>query len=236
MKIIHVLLFFTFSAFLFAQEVKTIKAKQEKDITYFVLLNHKPEHKPDGKHIFLKGCNWYCEGSVKSIQASSELKKTDGIDYGPKNAHDFDKNTAWVEGKTDYGIGESIEYNFDFTEKKKYAGELGITRILLANGYKKNKKTWKNNSRVKQLSLSPNGEHIAMLNILDAYEIQTIELGEIKFPANKETKLKFQITQVYKGDKYKNTAISLLMFEGIGGHEKTIVNPQKNLESKPSKS
>ena len=164
MKIIHVLLFFTFSAFLFAQEVKTIKAKQEKDITYFVLLNHKPEHKPDGKHIFLKGCNWYCEGSVKSIQASSELKKTDGIDYGPKNAHDFDKNTAWIEGKTDYGI------------------------------------------------------------------------GEIKFPANKETKLKFQITQVYKGDKYKNTAISLLMFEGIGGHEKTIVNPQKNLESKPNKS
>jgi Zn-dependent alcohol dehydrogenase len=75
-----------------------------------------------------------------------------------------------------------------------------------------------------------------MLNILDAYEIQTIELGEIKFPANKETKLKFQITQVCKGDKYKNTAISLLMFEGIGGHEKTIVNPQKNLESKPNKS
>ena len=76
-------------------------------------------------------------GSVKSINASSELKEINGISYSPKNAHDFDKNTAWIEGNSEYGIGEFIEYCFDFSEMKGYNGELGINQILLANGYKK---------------------------------------------------------------------------------------------------
>ena len=63
-----------------------------------------------------------------------------------------------------------------------------------------------------------NGKPYAVLNFLDSFEIQIINIGEIKFPANKETKLKFEITQVYEGTKYKDTAISLLMFDGIGVH------------------
>lgn len=140
--------------------------------------------------------------------------KTHFIDIG----RDFNKNTAWVEGNTDFGIGEFIEYCFDFSEMEEYKGDLGINRIILANGYKKNKLTWKNNSRVKQLKVYLNDRPYAILNLLDSFEIQTIEMGEIKFPANKETILKFEITQVYEGKKYKDTAISLLMFEGMGVH------------------
>ena len=218
MKIKLTIFFLTFSSLLLSQELKIIQAVQGKDSDFFDYEDYEAPDKPIGELIFLKGCSWYCGGSVKSIKASSELKENNGINYSPKNAHDFDKNTAWVEGKTDFGIGEFIEYYFDFSEMKEYNGGLGINRILLANGYKKNKQIWENNSRIKQLKVYLNDKPYAILNLLDSFEIQTIDIGEIKFPANKETKLKFEITQVYEGIKYKDTAISRLMFDGIGVH------------------
>lgn len=218
MKIKLAIFFFTFSSVLFSQELKIIQAVQGKDSDFFDYEDYAAPDKPIGEMTFLNGCSWYCGGSVKSIKASSELKENNGINYSPKNAHDFDKNTAWIEGKSDYGIGEFIEYYFDFSERIGYEGGLGINRILLANGYKKDKQTWKNNSRIKQLKVYLNDKPYAILNLLDSFEIQTIEIGEIKFPANKETVLKFEITQVYEGIKYKDTAISLLVFEGFGVH------------------
>lgn len=218
MKTIVTIFFLTLSSVLFSQGLKIIQAIQQKDADFFDFEDYEAPDKPIGELIFLKGCSWYCGGSVKSIIASSVLKENNEINYAPKNAHDFDKNTAWVEGKPDYGIGEFIEYCFDFSEIEDYNGGLGINRILLANGYKKVLQTWKNNSRVKQLNVYLNGKPYAILNLLDAFEIQTIDIGEINFPANKETKIKFEITQVYEGNKYKDTAISLLMFDGIGVH------------------
>lgn len=207
-----------FNSFLFSQEFKKFQAIQEKDSDFFDYEDYDENKNPIGDIIFLKGCNWYCGGGVKTIKSSSELKEKDGINYSPKNAHDFNKNTAWIEGKSDYGIGEYLEYCFDFSEIKGYKGGLGINRILLANGYKKNIHTWENNTRIKQLKVYLNDKPYAILNLLDSFEIQTIDIGEIEFPANRETKLKFEITQVYKGTKYKDTAISLLMFDGIGVH------------------
>lgn len=218
MKIKLTLLFLFVSSILFSQELPVFQANQEKDADFFDYEDYEAPNKPIGELIFLKGCSWYCGGSVKSIKSSSELKENNGINYSPKNAHDFDKNTAWIEGNSEYGIGEYIEYCFDFSEMKNYNGKLGINKIILANGYKKSKTAWKNNSRVKQLKVYINDEPYAILNLLDAFEIQTINISEIKFPVNKTTRLKFEITQVYKGQKYKDTAISLLMFDGIGVH------------------
>ncbi|AUC20616.1 hypothetical protein BTO15_00130 [Polaribacter sejongensis] len=218
MKIGITILILTFSSILFSQEFKIIQAIQEKDSTYFDFEDYDENQKPIGDLIFLKGCSWYCGGNVKSIEASSELKENKGINYSPKNIHDFNKNTAWIEGSSEYGIGEFIEYSFNFSEMESYNGELGINKILLANGYKKNIETWENNSRVKQLKVYLNNEPYAILNLIDSYEIQTIEIGKIKFPPKLTTKLKFEITEVYKGKKYKDTGISLLMFEGIGVH------------------
>ncbi|WP_131474424.1 NADase-type glycan-binding domain-containing protein [Neotamlana nanhaiensis] len=218
MKLKLTIFFLTFSSILFSQELKTIQAVQRTDSEFFDYEDYEAPDKPIGELIFLKGCSWYCGGSVKSINASSELKENNEINYSPKNAHDFNKNTAWIEGKPDFGVGEFIEYCFDFNEIKGYKGGLGINRILLANGYKKNKQIWENNSRIKQLKVYLNDKPYAILDLLDSFEIQTIDIGEIKFPANRETKLKFEITQVYEGKKHKDTAISLLMFDGIGVH------------------
>jgi len=218
MKIKILVLFLTISSVLSSQELKTIQAIQGKDSDFFDYEDYEAPNKPIGKLEFLKGCSWYCGGSVKSIEASSELKANGENNYSPKNVHDFDKNTAWVEGNSEYGIGESIEYYFDFSNVENYSGKLGINKILLANGYKKSKSTWENNSRVKQMKVYLNGKPYIVLNLLDSFEIQILEIGEIMFPAGKETRLKFEITQVYEGKKYKDTAISLLMFEGVGVH------------------
>jgi hypothetical protein len=218
MKTILSLFFFAVSTILWSQDLQVLEAQQAKDTDFFDYKDYEAPDKPIGELLFLKGCSWYCGGSVKSITASSALKEQNGISYTPENAHDFDKNTAWVEGKPDYGIGEFIEYTFDFSEIEDYQGTLGINKILLANGYKKTKQAWEDNSRVKQLKIYVNNKPFAILNLLDAFEIQTIAISEIKFQTDKETKVKFEITQVYKGKKYKDTAISLLMFDGIGVH------------------
>jgi len=209
------IIFLILSTSIFSQEIKRINSVQGKDSEYFEYEDYDKNQNPIGKLEFLKGCSWYCGGSVTNIIASSELKEQNGITYSPKNIHDFDKNTAWIEGKTDYGIGEFIEYQFDF---KNYNGGLGINKILLANGYKKDKTNWKNNSRVKQLKMYINDKPYSIINLLDSFEIQTIEIDKIMFPSNKMTKLRFEILDIYKGDKFKDTAISLLMFEGVGVH------------------
>jgi hypothetical protein len=218
MKINLTILFLYFSSVLIAQEFKTINANQANDSDFFDYEDYDENMNPIGEMEFLKGCSWYCGGTVKSIIASSELNENNGINYSPSNAHDFDKNTAWVEGSPDYGIGEYIEYHFNFDETNNYDGGLGINRILIANGYKKSLETWKNNSRIKKLKVYLNDEPYVILNLLDSFEVQTVEIDEITFPAKKTTKLKFEIIDIYKGNKYNDTALSLLMFEGTGVH------------------
>lgn len=119
------------------------------------------------------------------------------------NAHDFDKDTAWVVGKDDYGIGESLTYEFNFDKEKAYKGSLGVTTIVLANGYKKSEKLWEANSRIKKMRMYVNTVPYRDLLFLDSFEIQTIDIGTIMFPANKTTVLRFKILEVYPGKKYK---------------------------------
>lgn len=57
-------------------------------------------------------------------------------------------------------------------------------------------------------------------NILlkDTFEIQTVTIDTLMFPKSELTTIRFEIKDVYKGAKYKDTAISLLMFDGVGVH------------------
>lgn len=201
-----------------AQEVPSIQAIQRSDADFFEYEDFDENEQPIGALVFLKGCSWYCGGKVASITASSTLQAANGINYAPANAHDFNKNTAWIEGSPGDGIGEYIEYTFYFSDKEGYNGALGINKLLIANGYKKSVEAWQNNSRIKQLKMFLNGQLYAIVNLLDSFEIQEVEIGDIKFPLNKETKLTFEITQVYKGNKYNDTAVSLFMFDGFGVH------------------
>ena len=158
------------------------------------------------------GCSWYCGGGNYKVFASSELKTQKKNKYIAKSANDLSYKTAWVEGREGSGIGEFIEFYFKNKSPR-------ITSIIISNGYMKSDSTWKNNNRVKLLKLYVNGTIFGILKLTDTKTDQTFKLGT--FGHNQDGSdlvLKFEILEVYKGDKYDDTAITEIYFDGIDVH------------------
>lgn len=166
------------------------------------------------------GCSWYCGASYET-KASSHLANTERNTYDVSSISDDDTRTAWVEGVPGYGIGEYIDFIFPINAAR-------ATNVYIVNGYAKNEKTWKNNSRVKSFNLYYNNELIAIVNLKDKMSWQSFELPypiplrdeRVSIDADYSTTvtLRFMITDVYHGDKYDDTAISALIFSGIDVH------------------
>ena len=170
------------------------------------------------------GCSWYCGGGADSISASSYLKSNSKtINYLPENIHDFSFETAWVEGVKGYGIGEYLTYYFKQTAPR-------ITHIIIANGYVKSEKAYRENSRVKKLKMYIDNKPFAILNLEDSRREQIFKFEPIgkERPAQNANwdeldkmpkwTLKFEILEIYKGDKYDDVAISEIYFDGIDVH------------------
>lgn len=158
------------------------------------------------------GCSWYCGGGNYLVKASSSLHSDKGISYQAQSANDLSYKTAWVEGKADAGIGEYLEYYFKNRSPR-------ITTIIISNGYMKSETTWKNNNRVKKLKLYANGKTIGILNLEDSRTDQAFEVGTLGHNNDgSDLILKFEILEVYKGDKYNDTAITEIYFDGIDVH------------------
>jgi len=191
-----------------------------KQINY----NYESEVAPGYYDAIGGGCSWYCGGGPDSISASSYLKSNSAtINYLPENAHDLSFKTAWIEGVQGYGIGEYIIYYFRQTAPR-------ITKIIIVNGYVKSHKTWLENSRVKKLKLYIDNKPFAILNLEDSRHEQIFEFEPIgrKRPIENgkwaeldklpKWTLKFEILEVYPGEKYDETAISEIYFDGLDVH------------------
>lgn len=161
---------------------------------------------------FENGCSWYCGGDVQEITASSTLSSQGTVNYVPKNLHDFNLNTAWVEGKDDYGIGEYIEYKFKENSPR-------VTTLYIYNGYMKSQTAWEENSRVKKIKLYFDKKLYKILNLKNNTGIQKFEIGS---PFSSSTHpaytLKFEIAEIYPGKKYKDVAITEIDLEGLDVH------------------
>jgi hypothetical protein len=164
----------------------------------------------------LDACSWYCAAPEIIVSASSGLKPYGEISYVATHAHDFDLNTAWVEGANNYGEGEYIV--FEFQMKERSDDKLAITGFSIANGYHKTRKLWLENSRAKKLKMYVDNKPYAIIELLDVRGFQKIEFGSIKLEPKKNKFLKFEILEVYKGDKYSDTVITEVEFDGIGDH------------------
>ncbi len=139
-----------------------------------------------------------------TVYATSRLAPQGKNNYNETNIYDCNSMTPWIEGVKGYGIGEKVTVHLDYVN----AGWIGIT---IVNGYSKNETAWKNNSRVKKLKLYFNDKPIYILNLKD-------EMGEQAFywnePINRnieEFSITVEILDVYKGDKYDDTAISEIL-------------------------
>jgi hypothetical protein len=156
------------------------------------------------------GCSWYCgNGGPIKITASSRLNNQGNNNYNEKNLHDDYANTPWVEGVKGCGIGEWVEYTFKANNPR-------ITEIKIVNGYCKSYSAWKNNSRVKKLKLYINGKSVALLNLEDTRCVQSFEISPLT--DSKQWTMRFEIVDVYKGDKWDDTAISEIYFDGLDVH------------------
>ncbi|MFK7935575.1 MAG: hypothetical protein AB8G22_18820, partial [Saprospiraceae bacterium] len=159
-----------------------------------------------------KGCSWYCGGGNYKVVTSSELQSTKKYNYSANSANDLSYKTAWVEGKSDAGKGEFIEYYFKNDSPR-------ITTIIISNGYQKNNAVWKNNNRVKAIKLHVNGSAFGILQLTDAKTDQVFKVGTLGHnPDGTDLVLRFEILEVYQGDKYNDTAITEIYFDGIDVH------------------
>lgn len=174
-------------------------------------------------NIQLVGCSWYC-GAMYEMSASSELKSSRSNNYSVNNLSDDDIRTAWVEGVKGYGIGEYIAFEFPYTAAR-------ANQCIIINGYAKDETTWKNNSRVKSFNVYEDDKLIATINLKDTRAIQEFNLPHpiphrpdnynriLSETSNQPAvMLKFVIREVYKGNKYDDTAISEFIFDGLDVH------------------
>lgn len=166
----------------------------------------------------LPGCSWYCGGHVDRFSASSSLADTPAVSYKPRNAHDFDLNTAWVEGAAGDGIGVRLDYVVDMVSPEDLNPGLGINKLIVWNGYYKTAKLWSANNRVKKLKLLVDGTPLGFIDLKDVRTVQTVELPLIPLPKGKMTTIGFEIVEVYKGTKYSDTAVTEILFGGTGVH------------------
>lgn len=166
------------------------------------------------------GDSWYCGGGTKKVNASSYLKSQGKTSYKPKNAHDLNYKSVWVEGVKGYGKGEYLLYTFSGSCPR-------ITEINIVNGHVKSKSAWKKNSRVKTLKMYLNNKPYAKLNLKDIRGVQTFKVDPIgnenreNYEALKKMPdwtIKFEILDVYKNSKYDDTVISEIYFDGIDVH------------------
>lgn len=184
------------------------------------IFNSMTEVDPGYWEVIGGGCSWYCGGGPRKVTASSALKSSGDITYAAENAHDLSYKTAWVEGVEGQGVGESLTYHFAPESPR-------ITKIIVVNGYVKSAAAWKNNSRVKKLKLFLNEKEIAVLHLADSKAEQSFTFSPLgngdradfeKLKQQPAWTLRFEILEVYPGEKYEDTVITEIYFDGTDVH------------------
>lgn len=170
---------------------------------------------------------------VSSVDASSTLKEGNNTTkYHRNNVTDHSMLTAWVEGASDNGIGESITLQLDGTQL--------VHGFRIASGYMKSNNTYNENAAPKRLGIELSGGIYFEVDLVDDYEgyIRTnqtrcLSWGEragmigqdasqwdfakdfmdtVSFGAEYETSyIKITILDVKSGTKYTDTCISEIM-------------------------
>lgn len=152
----------------------------------------KQNQENEEQYPFLYGSG--CTESPTKSYASSTLSSQGVGKYYSTNLHDWDPRTAWVEGKSDYGIGQYFDVDLPYG-----GGNVGIF-----NGYQKSYESWLNNSRVKKLKVYGDNKPLCYIILKDKMGCQTFDI-----PSEDEFDVyRFEIIEVYPGIKWKDVAIS----------------------------
>ncbi len=193
---------------IYEQLAAGIKKKESLSSTEQQLLAKYDDTKTSIWDIYGEGDDWSNLNRPENIEATSELKPQNNTVYLAMNAYDISFKNAWIEGVSGYGVGEAITYTFKPDSAK-------IDTILIYNGYFASKELWLANSRVKRLKLSINNESYCILELQDSMAEQKFKVDLSKWYDQKTSRtLRFEIMEVYQGEKYDDTAITEIYFSG----------------------
>ncbi len=148
---------------------------------------------------------------IREATATSYLvtKSQDGQTYEPDHLIDDLYDTAWIEGKNDLGIGESVTLRFDRIEN--------ITRLLIYNGFLNSKYRYGINGKVTKLQVEFDDGTSKTISV------ETMTVPEDKVPFSKDemhptelildhpitaSEVKLTILDAVAGTKYDDVCIS----------------------------
>lgn len=149
-----------------------------------------------------------CASRPTSIYASTTLPSQGENDYQVSNLVDLSLGTAWVEGVVGNGLGQSLVYRYDLSPGEQRE----LQALAIHNGYVKSQTAWQNNGRVKAMKLFVNGQLLATLQLEDVRNVQVFDLKPLVRLLPEDPVFRFEIQDVYPGDKYQDVAISELNF------------------------
>lgn len=153
------------------------------------------EWKDDG----LKGAQWLAYQDFTAT-ASSTLTEPDGTEHAAKNVSDWTRDSAWVEGRQDHGIGESLMLAL--------AKPVKVDRVGIVNGYTKSRDLYHANNRVMQLMVSVNGGKAIPVDLPDEILQQEHFWFDLPKAAEPVKTIRLEIAAVFPGTRYNDTAIS----------------------------
>ena len=137
-----------------------------------------------------------------NVYASSHLIQK-SMNYKVENVIDDNPSTAWIEGVSDDGIGQFIQFSSNNTFR--------VDKIDIINGFSKNQKTYMKNNRVKKVIIEFSDKSQQVYELEDNnMEYQTIDIGGIN-----TNSVKVILQELYtNGRVYKDTCISEISVYG----------------------
>ncbi len=144
-----------------------------------------------------------------SASSTSTAKSKDGQTYEAEHLIDGDYTTAWLEGRDDEGIGESLLFTFD--------GKHRICKLIIYNGFLKTEYRYTINGKVTKL-LAEFDDGSSKVIDLDVMHVSDREVSfspddmnptVVVFDQPVETEtMKLTILDAVAGTKYKDTSMS----------------------------
>lgn len=189
---------------IFAQDYAQCSIYAHLADTRLAALEPKPAPLPVITHKPLPDLGWpTCTpggGAVNNARlcAASVLAPQSGNSYGLGNLTDNIRSTAWVEGVTGNGEGQTILIELP---EVSY-----VNSVAVINGYAKSSKSFSGNGRVAALRIRTSRGGDFTYRLSDNSKWQDLPLpgdGEVRW-------ILLEITQTYPGSRWQDTAITEL--------------------------
>ncbi|MFW6600010.1 NADase-type glycan-binding domain-containing protein [Propionibacteriaceae bacterium Y2011] len=142
--------------------------------------------------------------STITVTASSTLPP-DPESYEAGNLLDGDPETAWNSNGSEADDNTGVTLTFTFAEPVR------VGRIDLSNGFSKNDGVFERNCRVKTLTVETEGGATHTFEVKDTQDVQQL-VFDFGAPT---TKLTFTIDEVYDGSRYRDVAITEVVFHAL---------------------